>query len=74
MSESKLVTTAELARVLSVGSDTIARWRTSRVIPFIRINRTTVRYDVTEVIAALKRRQAADGEAAMDRVEEATDE
>jgi hypothetical protein len=57
MSAPELVTTAELARIVRVGADTIARWRKSRLIPFIRINRTTVRYDVGEVFDALRQRQ-----------------
>jgi len=70
----ELVTTAELARIVRVGTDTIARWRKSRLIPFIRINRTTVRYDIGEVIDALKRRQEADGGSEVDRRTGGTDE
>jgi len=70
MSESELVTTAELARIVRVGSDTIARWRKLRVIPFIRINRTTVRYDINEVLDALKQRQQSAPESGSGLTEE----
>ena len=51
-----IINGVRLAKLLAVTPETIRTWRRAGVIPFIQINRTTIRYDVGEVIAALKRR------------------
>ncbi len=49
-----LVRGVELARILAVTPETIRKWRRHHIIPYIQINRITIRYDVPEVITALK--------------------
>lgn len=56
MSEQQLVNGIELARALRVTPETVRLWRRAKLIPAIRINPTTIRYDTSEVIAALKSR------------------
>lgn len=58
--ESRLVSGVELARIVSVTSDTIARWRRADLIPSVRINRRTIRFDLDDVLAALKQQANTD--------------
>ena len=53
---SKIVTGVELAKILCVTPQTVRNWRKMAMIPAIVINRTTIRYDLSEVLNALKRR------------------
>jgi DNA-binding transcriptional MerR regulator len=46
----------QLAAILGVTTETIRAWRKRRLIPFIQVNATTIRYDAMEVIAELKER------------------
>ncbi|MBE7465578.1 MAG: helix-turn-helix domain-containing protein [Planctomycetes bacterium] len=46
----------ELADRLKVSTGTITKWRKAGIVPAIRINATTYRYDYTSVLDALKRR------------------
>lgn len=66
ISERRLVSGVELARIVGVTADTIARWRRADLIPSVWINRRTIRFDPDDVIAALKQhadanREVADG-------------
>ena len=58
MDEPRLITAAQLARVLNVTGNTVSKWRQKGLIPFIKINASVVRYDVTDVVAALKAQSA----------------
>ena len=66
MFELQIVNGLRLAELLSVSPETIRAWRQRGIIPGIQINATTIRYDVRDVIAALKGRsngaRARDGE------------
>ena len=59
MSSPRFVTGGQLALALSVTPETIRRWRISGLIPSMRINSTTIRYDIEQVVAELKRRRPA---------------
>lgn len=50
----QLVTALRLATILDVTPETVALWRRRGLIPAITINRTTIRYDVADVLASLK--------------------
>ena len=56
MSAQYLITGVRLAKRLGVTPDTVRQWRRSKLIPAVKINSTTIRYDPAEVIAALKSR------------------
>lgn len=62
MSEARIVTGVELATILSVTPETVRKWRRAGVIPAITINRTTIRFDVQEVLATLRDRKASDAD------------
>jgi len=51
----RLVTAKELAEILGVGHRTVLAYRQYGRIPGICLSGTTVRFDVDEVLAALKR-------------------
>ena len=53
-----LITGVELAKRLGVTLETVRQWRRSNLIPAVKINSTTIRYDAAEVIAVLKARSA----------------
>jgi predicted DNA-binding transcriptional regulator AlpA len=50
----RLVTTRQIAAHAQVSQRTVANWRATRRIPFIRINARNVRYRLSEVEAALR--------------------
>ncbi len=50
----RLITTRELAERLGLQPDTIRRWARARRIPALRIGEKTLRFDLAEVIAALR--------------------
>lgn len=52
---SRLVTTAELSLILGVSRRTIVRMRTTREIPAIHVRGHLWRYDIAEVLDALRR-------------------
>jgi excisionase family DNA binding protein len=58
--EEELVTTAQLAGVLSISVPTVRRWVRSAVIPFYLIGRRK-RFRISEVRAALDARRDPDG-------------
>lgn len=51
-----LLTAAEVADLLRVSESTIKQWARAGVIPSVRCTPTTVRFDFSEVRAALKAR------------------
>lgn len=52
-----LITGVQLAKRLDVGGETIRQWRKRGLIPFIKINSRTIRYDWWDVVATLKARE-----------------
>ena len=59
METNELITTAELADRLRVTSATVVKWRRQGIIPALRINATTYRFDPNDVLAALRARTTA---------------
>ena len=55
----ELLTPEELADRLKISTATVTNWRRTGVIPFIRINSTTYRYEFSEVLQSLRTRSAA---------------
>lgn len=55
--DSKLLKLDELAEALSVEKKTIQRLMKTGAIPFLRVSERIVRFDVNEVVEALKARQ-----------------
>ena len=53
---SELITAAEIGERLRVQPATIRLWTLDGIIPAVRISGKVIRYDVTEVIAALRKR------------------
>lgn len=51
----KKATTADVATHLRLSPRTIANYRASGRIPFIRINARTIRYDLAEVEKAIRK-------------------
>ena len=51
---SDLLTARELASCLRVSADTVRTWARRGRIPTIRLSRKVVRYDLADVLAALK--------------------
>ena len=60
-----LITTNRIAKCLGVKTETIRRWVRERRIPAYRIGKKTLRFDLHEVRAELKRQSllSADGKA-----------
>ena len=54
-----LIDREDLARELKVTSRTIGTWQREGRIPHIKIGRRTVRFDLADVVAFLKRRGGA---------------
>lgn len=52
----ELLTADELAARLRVAPSTITRWRRQGIVPAIRINCTTFRFEFDHVLAALRSR------------------
>lgn len=52
----RVVSTRELAELLSVQPDTVRRWARDGTIPFIRVGEKTLRYIPEDVLAALRNR------------------
>jgi predicted site-specific integrase-resolvase len=50
------LTTRQVAELYQVTIRTVANWRNSGVIPFVRINARCIRYDLAAVVSALERR------------------
>jgi len=48
------LTSAQLAQLLQVTTRTLAEYRAKKKIPFLRVNRRTIRYKVSDVEAALR--------------------
>jgi excisionase family DNA binding protein len=57
MQTDELITASELADQLRVSSDTTSNWRRQPHIPAIRIKASTYRFDLQDVLAALKARK-----------------
>lgn len=53
----QLVSEKNLAEILDVGPRTLRTWRKEGRLPYIRISRGTVRYDLSEVMATLEERK-----------------
>ena len=53
---SELITAAEIGERLRVRPETIRLWTLDGIIPAVRITGKVIRYDVVEVIAALRQR------------------
>jgi excisionase family DNA binding protein len=53
-----LLTTPELAEKLRVNRNTIVIWAKNGQIPSVRLGSKTLRYDLAEVLAALKANSA----------------
>ncbi len=51
-------TCRELARALQVCTNTVRKWTRSGHIPCVRLTRRTVRYNMRDVLEALKARPA----------------
>ena len=58
MPETEITDSVGLAKILNVTPETIRKWRVAGILPAIVINPTTIRYDVNEVLTALKNRSA----------------
>ena len=56
---STLIDREDLARELKVTSRTIGTWQRAGRIPHIKIGRRTVRFDLQDVVAFLKKRGGA---------------
>ena len=52
------LTAEQIAKRLSVSPRTVRSWRLAGIIPAIRLTNKVVRYDLDEVITALKDRQS----------------
>lgn len=50
-------TTRQVAEALGVAPTTVNAWVRQNIIPFVRLTRSTIRYDLNSVIEALKSRQ-----------------
>lgn len=57
MRSEELLTTAQLAKRLNVASSTIRRWVRERIIPEIVVRQNVRRFDLAEVMTALRSRQ-----------------
>ena len=51
------VTKSEIAQVFGVSLKSIHNWQKARLIPFMRIGKGTIRFDVAEVKAAILKRR-----------------
>lgn len=60
--QSKLMTSRELADYFSVNRRTIWRWRTDGWIPYRKLGQKIYRYDLKEVLKALPNYHARDPE------------
>lgn len=54
MPKRELLTATEVADKLRVKTRTVREWTRRRAIPAIRVSHKTVRYDLEEVLAALR--------------------
>jgi Helix-turn-helix domain len=54
--EPLLLTTKELSKALQTSKQTIATWRTQKIIPYLKVG-YVIRYDLHRVLAALERRE-----------------
>ena len=54
MSERRIIDSEELARVFGVTVETVRGWVRERRVPFIRVSRRIVRFDLEDVLAALR--------------------
>jgi len=52
--DSKLVNSAEVAKLLSVSSQVVLKWAKQGKIPVIRLNKRVLRFDLAAVQAWLK--------------------
>jgi len=57
----ELVTAEEIAESVRVAPDTVKLWTREGLIPAVRINSRTIRYDPADVFAALKKRSQEGG-------------
>ena len=55
------LTAAELARHLRVTTPTVLRWHRAGKIPAVRITAKVLRFDLTDVLTALKRPDTGEG-------------
>jgi excisionase family DNA binding protein len=55
------LTAAELAQRLRVTSTTVLRWHRAGKIPAVKISAKVLRFDVAEVMAALRRSASSEG-------------
>jgi excisionase family DNA binding protein len=53
----KLLSERSLAEILDVSPRTLRTWRKEGRLPYLRISRGTVRYDLSEVMAALDQKK-----------------
>lgn len=53
----QILSEKRLAGILDVSTRTLRTWRKEGRLPYIRISRGTVRYDLDEVMAALEERK-----------------
>ena len=56
-----LLTTLELAEHLRVSTETVKAWARDRRIPAFRLGRNTLRFDLAEVIEALRDNRSTEG-------------
>ena len=56
-----LLTAEQLAERLGVKPRTVRAWLRTGLIPASRLTRKVIRYDLGQVVAALKQRQEAEG-------------
>ncbi len=61
MTDSNLLTAAELATRLQVKPSTVLEWHRAGRIPAIRITAKVLRFNLSAVLAALENRQVARG-------------
>ena len=60
MLEPRLVDGVEMARILSIAPSTLKAWRKAGLIPYMKVNPSTIRYDVEDVIGTLRDRSSVD--------------
>jgi excisionase family DNA binding protein len=53
----QLSTAREVAQALSVSTHTVMEWARQGLIPRVRLSRKSIRFDLDEVLAVVRRRQ-----------------
>jgi len=53
--ESKLVDASAVAEAMGIRSATVRRWANQGLIPVVRISSRTVRFDLADVLAAIRK-------------------